>query len=85
MVQALAVLLSLAFFAWLIWMAARRRPIKAHMVMYALAWLTGMFTIGFFLSMNIPTMVKVLASIVLGAVLIYIAAKFQSRQMPGQG
>lgn len=80
MMLAIGVILSLAFLGWLIWLAVKKRPIKAYMVMYTLASLTGVFTIAFFLSMNIDQVIKILISIVLGAVLIFLAAYFQRRQ-----
>ena len=80
MLIAVAVLLSLVFIGWLIWRAARRRPIKAHIVMYAISWLAGIFTLAFFLSMDIDRMIKILVSILLGAALIFLAAHIQRRQ-----
>ena len=84
MLVAIAVVLSLAFIAWLIWRAVKRRPIKAHVVMYGIACLTGIFTLAFFLSMDIPMIVKVLVCIILGAVLIFIAAWLQRRKQINQ-
>ncbi len=84
MLTAIAVLLSLGFIGWLIWWAVKRRPIKAHTLMYLLAILTGVYTIGFFLTMNLPTTVKVLVSIVLGIILIALAAWFQQRRQTTQ-
>ena len=84
MLVAIAVVLSLAFIAWLIWRAVKRRTIKAHVVMYGIACLTGIFTLAFFLSMDIPMIVKVLVCIILGAVLIFIAAWLQRRKQINQ-
>ncbi len=81
-VGAVAVIGSLAFIGWLIWRAAKRKPIKAHLVSYILACIAGVFTFTFFLAMDIPEVVKILASIILGAVLIFIAAWFQRRIKP---
>lgn len=83
MIPVLGVLLSLAFIGWLVWLAVKRRPIKAYTVMYALSSLTGVFAIAFFLSMDIDRMVKILVSIILGAALIFAAALLQRRQAPG--
>ncbi len=85
MLIAIGVLLSLAFIGWLIWLAARRRPVKACMVMYALSWLSGIFTIAFFLSMDIDRLVKILVRIVLGAGFIALAANLQRRQLEKRG
>jgi len=81
-VGAIAVIGSLAFIGWLIWRAAKRKPIKAHLVSYILACIAGVFTFTFFLTMDIPEVVKILASIILGGALIFIAAWFQRRIKP---
>ena len=78
----LAVIGSLAFIGWLVWRAAKRKPIKAHLVSYILACIAGVFTFTFFLAMGLPEVVKILVSIILGAVLIFIAAWFQRRTRP---
>ena len=75
-----AVILSLAFVGWLIWWAVKRKPIKAHLVMYGLSCLAGIFTLAFFLTMDIPRIIKVLVCIILGAVLIFLAAWLQRRR-----
>jgi len=80
MLIALAVILSLAFIGWIIWLAAKRKSIDAHSAMYGLSILTGIFTLAFFLSMNIPQIIKVLSCIILGAALIFLAAYFQRRR-----
>jgi len=77
---AIAVILSLVFIGWLIWWAVRKKPIRAHMVMYALSWLSGVFTLSFFFSMDIDRMIKIIISIVLGIILIILAAYRQRRQ-----
>ena len=82
MLIAIGVILSLVFIGWLIWWAVKRRPISAHIVMYALSWLAGVFTLAFFLSMDIDRMIKILASIILGAILIFLAAYLQRRRQP---
>ena len=84
MLTALAILLSLAFIGWLIWWGVKRKPIKVHLVMYGLSSLSGIFTLAFFLTMDIPRIIKVLICIVLGAVLIFLAAYSQRRRQPGQ-
>jgi hypothetical protein len=81
---AVAIIGSLAFIGWLIWRAATRKSIKAHLVSYVLACVSGVFTLTFFLSMDLPEVVKILVSIMLGGVLIFIAAWFQRRIKPDQ-
>ena len=80
MLTAIAVLLSLAFIGWLIWWAVRRKPIKAHVLMYLLSTLAGVYTLAFFLSMDIPLLIQVVVSILLGAVLIILGASLQRRR-----
>jgi len=80
MLTAIAVILSLVFIGWIIWWAVKRKPIKAHLVMYWISFLAGIFTLAFFLSMDIPRIVKVLVCIILGAILIFLAAWLQRRR-----
>lgn len=79
MLTALAVILSVVLVAWLAWRAIKGRPIRVHLVMNLLSALTSIYTIAFFMTMDIPTIAKVLAAIILGAVLILIAARQQRR------
>ena len=79
---AIAVIGSLALVGWLIWRAVKRKPIQAHVVSYILACIAGVFTFVFFLSMDLPEVVKILVSIILGGVLIFMAAWFQRRAKP---
>jgi len=80
MLTAVAVLASLALIGWLIYRGGRQKPIRAHHVIRAIAYLTGLYTFGFFLSMDFPLLIKVVVSIVLGAVLIVIGATIQRRR-----
>ena len=82
MLIALTVLLSLALIGWLIYRAVRRKPIKAHLVLYWLSALSGIFTLAFFLTMDMPRIVKILVCIILGAALIFLAAYSQRRRQP---
>jgi len=82
MLMAVGVIAGLGFIGWLIWQAAKRKPIKAHSVMYGLSCLAGIFTFAFFLGMDLPKMFKILVSILLGAVLIFMAARLQRRRKP---
>ena len=75
-----AVLVSLAFIGWLIYRAVKGKPFKPHVVAYGVACVTGIFTLAFFLSMDIPQLVKIVVSILLGMVLIVVAAYLQRRQ-----
>lgn len=80
MLTALAILASLAFIGWLIFQIVRQKTVRAHTVSRALAYVTGIFTFGFFLSMDIPELIKIVISILLGIVLIVLAALLQRRQ-----
>ena len=75
-------LLPLAFIGWLIYRAVKGKPftLKAHTVTYGLACVAGVFTFAFFLSMDIPQLVKIVVSILLGALLIVLAAYLQRRR-----
>jgi hypothetical protein len=82
MLQAIAVISSLALIGWIIYRAARKRAIRAHFIMYGLASIGGIITLAFFLSMDIARIVKVIICIVLGAALIFLAAYLQRRRQP---
>jgi len=83
MATAIAILASVAFIGWLIYRAVRGRQVKANHITYGIAVITGIFTYGFFLSMDILQPVKILVSILLGMALIVLAAFLQRRQ-PGK-
>jgi len=74
-----AVIGSLAFIGWLVWRAAKKKPIKAHLVSYGVSCIAGIFTFAFFLGMDLPELVKILVCIVLGGLLIFVAARSQQR------
>jgi uncharacterized membrane protein (UPF0136 family) len=78
----LAILASLGLIAWLIYRAIKHRTFSAHTIAYALAILAGIFSYAFFLSMELPQLVKILVSILLGAALIFLAAYLQLRRRP---
>lgn len=84
MAAAVAVLASLAFIGWLIYRAVRGRPFKAHTITYGVASVAGVFTYAFFLSMDIPQLIKIVVSIILGMLLIVLAAYLQRRRQPGK-
>ena len=84
MATAIAILASLAFIGWLIYRAVKGRQFKAHTVSYGLACIAGVYTYAFFLSMDIPQLIKVVISILLGVALIILAASLQRRRQPGK-
>jgi Ca2+/Na+ antiporter len=78
----IAILLSAAFIGWIVYITAKRKQIKAHVEMYWLSSLAGIFTVAFFLTMDIPKIIKILVCIVLGAVFIFLTAYLQRRRQP---
>jgi tryptophan-rich sensory protein len=74
-----SIILSSGFVGWLIWRAVKKKPIKVHLVMYGLSVLTGILSIVFFMTMDLPTIAKVIGAIALGGVLIFLAARMQRR------
>lgn len=80
MLIAVGIVLSLAFIGWLIRRAVKKKVIKAYMVLYGLSCMAGIFTLAFFLTMDISTTIKILACIILGVILIFIAARLQQRR-----
>ncbi len=82
MATAVAILVSLAFIAWLIYRAIRGKPFKAHTISYVVACVAGIYTYAFFLSMDIPQLIKIMVSILLGVALIVLAAYLQRRRQP---
>lgn len=85
MLTAVAVLASLALIGWLIYRGVKQKPIRAHTIVRAIAYLTGLYTFAFFLSMDFPLLIKVVVSIVLGAALIIIGATIQRRRPADRG
>ena len=83
MVIGVGVLASLAFIGWLVYRAVKGKPFKAHTVAYGIACVSGVFTFAFFLGMDIPQLLKVVVSILLGVLLIIVAAYFQRRRQTG--
>ena len=84
MLTAVAVVASLAFFGWLIFRAVKQKPVRAHTISHAIAYVAGVFTFAFFLGMDIPQLVKIMVSIFLGMVLIVLAAYLQRHHQQGQ-
>jgi len=77
---AVAVLASLAFIGWIIYRAVKVKSVKAHLVSYGVAVVAGVFTYAYFLSMYFPQLIKIVVSILLGIILIIVAALLQRRQ-----
>jgi ABC-type Co2+ transport system permease subunit len=75
-----AVIASLVVLGWLVYRVARGRPFKAHTLAYSVAIVAGVFTTAYFLSMDIPQLVKILVSILVGIVLIILGAYIQQKR-----
>jgi len=84
MAATIAVLATLGFIGWLIYRAVKGKQVKAHNIAYGISVITGIFTYAFFLSMDMPQLIKVVVSIFLGIVLIILAALLQRRQVSKQ-
>ena len=80
MITAVSIGLSAGFIGWLAWRAVKKQPMKIHLVMYGIAVIAAILSIVFFMTMDIPTIGKVLGAITLGGVLIYLAGRTQRRK-----
>ena len=78
---AVAVIASLFFIGWIIYRILKRHSLTAHVVMYGLSCVAGAYTFAFFLSVDVPQLVKILVSILLGVALIVLAALLQRRKL----
>ena len=79
MAVAVAVIAALFFLGWIIYRAIKQKSVKASFVSYGIAVVTGVFTYTYFLSMDLPQLIKIVVSIVLGIILIISAALYQRR------
>jgi len=79
MATVVAVLASLAFIGWLIYRAVKDKSVKAHFISYGIAIVAGVFTYAYFLSLDFPQLIKIVASIILGIILIIVGAVYQRR------
>ncbi|GEM_PF-2222771 len=57
-----------------------REVLKPHIIMYGLSCVSGVCAFAFFLSMDIYKPFKIMVSIVLGLILIFIASLTQRRE-----
>jgi hypothetical protein len=83
MIAAIGILATLALIGWLIFRGVRDKSIKAHTVSYAVAVIAGVFTYGYLLSLDYPKLIKIVVSILLGILLIVLAALRQRRTADG--
>jgi hypothetical protein len=76
----LLVLATLGFIVWMIVRAIRNKGIRAHNISYGLAIIAGIFTYGYILSLDFPILIKVVASIFAGIILIIFGALYERRK-----
>lgn len=80
MLTAVAIIASLVLVGWLIFRAVKQKLVRASTVTRGVAYVAAVFTYAYFLTMTIPDLVKIAVSIILGMILIVIAAYLQRRQ-----
>jgi len=80
---AVSVLAILAFLAWFIFWAIKEKSLKAHSVSYGVAVIAAILTYAYFLSMDLPQLIKILVSILLGIILIVVGG-FYARRLAGR-
>jgi hypothetical protein len=83
MVIGIAFLATLAFIGWIIVRAIRSKSIKAHSISYGISVVAGVFTYGYLLSLDFPQLFKIVASIVVGIILIIFGALYQRSKAAG--
>ncbi|MFC1942639.1 hypothetical protein ACFLWU_05425 [Chloroflexota bacterium] len=76
MVATVAVLATLAFIAWFIFWVIKERSLKAHSVSYGVAIVAGILTYTYFLSMELPELIKIIVSIMLGIILMILGGLY---------
>ncbi len=79
MAVAVAILATLGFIAWFIVWAIKEGGIRAHSVSFGMAIIAAIMTYAYFLSMDLPQLVKILVSIILGITFIIVGAIFARR------
>jgi hypothetical protein len=74
------ILALIGFVVWGIIRVVKNKGIKAHNISYVLAILSGIVTYGYILSLDFPILIKVVASIFLGIILIVLGALNERRR-----
>lgn len=80
MATTVGILASIAFIGWLVYRAVRGKTFRASLITYWVACVAGVYTYAYFLSMDMPQLIKILISILLGIILIFLAAYLQRRR-----
>jgi hypothetical protein len=79
MAISVGVIATLGFIAWFIVWAIRGKSLKAHSVSYGVAVIAAILTYAYFLSMDLPQLIKIVVSILLGIILIIIGSIYARR------
>jgi len=79
MVVSVAVLASLGFIIWFVFWVIKEKSLKAHSVSYGVAVVAGIMTYAYFLSMDLPQLIKIVVSIILGIILIISGGLYARR------
>jgi len=79
MAIAVGVLATLGFIVWFIFWAIKEKSLKAHSISYGVAVVAAILTYAYFLSMDLPQLIKILVSILLGIILIVIGGIYARR------
>jgi hypothetical protein len=74
------ILALIGFVVWGIIRVVKNKGIKAHNIAYVLAILSGIVTYGYILSLDFPILIKIMASIFLGVILIIWGALNERRR-----
>ena len=79
MAVAVAILATLGFLGWFIFWAIRNKSLKAHSVSFGVAVVAAILTYAYFLSMDLPQLIKIVVSILIGIILIVVGSIYARR------
>ena len=79
MAVAVAILATLGFLGWFIFWAVKNKSLKAHSVSYGVAVVAAILTYAYFLSMDLPQLIKIVVSILIGIILIVVGSIYARR------
>ena len=79
MAVAVGVLATLGFLAWFIYWAIKEKSLKAHSISYGVAVIAAILTYAYFLSMDLPQLIKIVISIFIGIILIIVGGIYARR------
>ena len=79
MAVAVAILATLGFLGWFIFWAVKNKSLKAHSVSDGVAVVAAILTYAYFLSMDLPQLIKIVVSILIGIILIVVGSIYARR------